>query len=187
LKNQSIHIHQQLLDRCKKGESRAQFEIYQLYYKPMYTSSLRIVGVAAVAEDIMQESFLAAFRKLDSWRGEVTFGAWLKKIVINRSLDYLRKQKVEFEELKQNLPIAEEEDPEIENITIEEVKSAISLLPDGYRAILSLILFEGFNHEEASHLLGIQNVSSRTQFLRARRKLQEILIAKQRTKEKVYE
>lgn len=178
-----------MLDRCRRGDSKAQFEIYRLYYKAMYNSSLRIVGLTDAAENIMQDSFLSAFSKLNTYRGEVSFGAWLKRIVINNSLDYLRKKKVVFEELHENLPVWDEKPSEIENITIEEVKSAISLMPDGYRAVLSLVLFEGYNHEEVSRILGIRNVSSRTQYSRARKKLQELLIEKRNEKfrEKIYD
>jgi len=141
----------------------------------MYNSSLRIIGIPEEAEDIMQESFLTAFRKLKTYSCEVSFGAWLKKIVINRSLDALRKRKVLFEELHAELPVANEPEPEEESITVEEIKSAINLLSDGYRTILSLILLEGYDHEEVSEILGIKNVTSRTQFSRARQRLREIL------------
>lgn len=173
--NKYINIHQDLLDRCLDGDKKAQFEIYRLYYKSMYNSSLRIVGIPEEAEDIMQESFLTAFRKLKTYSGDVSFGAWLKKIVINRSLDELRKRKVLFEELHAELPVANEPEPEAESITVEEVKSAINSLSDGYRTILSLILLEGYDHEEVSEILGIKNVTSRTQFSRARQRLKEIL------------
>jgi RNA polymerase sigma-70 factor (ECF subfamily) len=175
LGNKYINIHQDLLDRCLDGDKKAQFEIYRLYYKSMYNSSLRIVGIPEEAEDIMQESFLTAFRKLKTYSGDVSFGAWLKKIVINRSLDELRKRKVLFEELHAELPVANEPEPEAESITVEEVKSAINSLSDGYRTILSLILLEGYDHEEVSEILGIKNVTSRTQFSRARQRLKEIL------------
>ncbi len=171
--NKYINIHQDLLDRCAEGDKKAQFEIYRLYYKSMYNSSLRIVGIPEEAEDVMQESFLTAFRKLKTYSGDVSFGAWLKKIVINRSLDALRKRKVIFEELHVELPVVSE--PEVESITVEEVKSAINSLSDGYRTILSLILLEGYDHEEVSEILGIKNVTSRTQFSRARQRLKEIL------------
>ena len=170
-----INIHQDLLDRCLNGDQSAQFEIYRLYYKSMYNSSLRIVGISEEAEDIMQESFLAAFRKLKYYTGDVSFGAWLKKIVINRSLDILRKRKVLFEELHAELPVEDEIHSEADTITVEEIKSAINLLSDGYRTILSLILLEGYDHEEVSEILGIKNVTSRTQYSRARQKLREIL------------
>jgi len=175
LGNKFINIHQDLLDRCLQGDQSAQFEIYRLYYKSMYNSSLRIVGIPEEAEDIMQESFLAAFRKLKYYSGEVSFGAWLKKIVINRSLDELRKRKVLFEELHAELPVEDELYSDADAVTVEEIKSAINLLSDGYRTILSLILLEGYDHEEVSEILGIKNVTSRTQYSRARQKLREIL------------
>jgi len=150
----------------------------------MYNSSLRIVGIPEEAEDVMQESFLTAFRKLKIYSREVSFGAWLKKIVINRSLDSLRKRKVLFEELHAELPVANEPEPEVESITVEEVKSAINSLSDGYRTILSLILLEGYDHEEVSEILGIKNVTSRTQFSRARQRLREILTENRRRAEK---
>ena len=125
-----------------EGDKKAQFEIYRLYYKSMYNSSLRIVGIPEEAEDIMQDSFLTAFRKLKTYSGDVSFGAWLKKIVINRSLDALRKRKVIFEELHAELPVANEPESEVDSVTVEEVKSAIDTLSDGYRTILSLILLE---------------------------------------------
>ena len=183
-----FNIHQDLLDRCQEGDQQAQFEIYRLYYKSMYNSSLRIVGVAEEAEDIMQESFLTAFRKLKGYSGEVSFGSWLKKIVINRSLDILRKRKVLFEELHAELPVVDDPEPEADSVSVEEVKTAINQLSDGYRTILSLILLEGYDHEEVSEILGIKNVTSRTQFSRARQKLREILIEnrKKQMKEDIY-
>jgi len=188
LGNKYINIHQDLLNRCLEDDKKAQFEIYRLYYKSMYNSSLRIVSVPEEAEDIMQESFLTAFRNLKTYSGEVSFGAWLKKIVINRSLDALRKRKVVFEELHAELPVANEPEPEVESITVEEVKSAINSLSDGYRIILSLILLEGYDHEEVSEILGIKNVTSRTQFSRARQRLKEILTENRRKqmKEVIY-
>lgn len=171
-----------------KNEKSAQFEIYRLYYKSMYNSSLRIVGVPEEAEDVMQESFLTAFQKLKSFSGEASFGAWLKRIVINRSLDRLRKRKVVFEEIHADICVVSEPEPDVEAITVEEVKLAISSLPDGYRTILSLILLEGFDHEKVSELLGIKNVTSRTQYSRARQRLKEIMIEnrKKQIEEKIY-
>jgi len=150
----------------------------------MYNSSLRIVGIPEEAEDIMQESFLTAFQKLKNYSGEVSFGAWLKRIVINRSLDTLRKRKVLFEELSTDLPVMSEPEHESgENpVTMQDVKSAIQSLPDGYRTILTLILMEGYNHEEVSKILRIKNVTSRTQYSRARQRLRELLV-ENRTKQ----
>lgn len=176
-----INIHQPLIVRCLENDKEAQFRIYKLYYRSMYNTSLRIVNHTDDAEDIMQESFLTAFQKIDTYKGEVSFGVWLKRIVINRSLDYLRKRKVEFEEVGSDYPVYEEEESADANeYTVEEVKKAISELPDGYRTILSLILLEGYDHEEVSDILGISNVTSRTQFCRAKKHLRDYLIEKRK-------
>jgi RNA polymerase sigma-70 factor (ECF subfamily) len=175
-----VNIHQKLIERCKENDNRAQLKIYKLYYKAMYNASLRIVGVPEDAEDIMQESFLTAFTKLGTYMEEVSFGAWLKRIVVNRSIDYLKKRKVDFEELPYNLEIIEEQAEEPANFTANDVKDAINKLPEGYRIVLTLILLEGYDHYEVSQILGIANSSSRSQYLRAKQKLKEIILREKR-------
>ncbi|WP_423128652.1 RNA polymerase sigma factor [Gaoshiqia sp. Z1-71] len=171
------NIHQDIIDRCRQGNREAQFQLYKLYYKSMYNTCLRMVGNEADAEDIMQESFLNAFKKIDSYEGKVSFGAWIKKIVINRSLDYLKKRKVTFEEINEKLA-DEIENPlmEMREVDLEKLKKAVMQLPEGYRVVLSLYLLEGYDHDEISEILHITNVSSRTQLLRAKKKLRDILL-----------
>ena len=127
------------------------------------------------AEDMMQEAFLKAFTKIDTYEGKVSFGAWLKKIVINRSLDQLKKRKVKFEELNEKIPDEDAVSFDISEIQLEKLKKTIQQLPDGYRVVLSLYLLEGYDHEEIAKILGITNVSSRSQFLRAKLKLRQML------------
>jgi len=134
-----------------------------------------MVGNAVEAEDVMQEAFLKAFTKIDTYEGVVSFGAWLKKIVINRSLDHLKKRKVKFEQLNEKIPDEEPATFVISEIKMDLLKRAIQRLPDGYRVVLSLYLLEGYDHEEIAQILAITNVSSRTQFLRAKLKLCEML------------
>lgn len=175
------NIHQELIDRCRQGDRKAQFQLYKVYYKSMYSVCLRIVGNEAEAEDAMQEAFLNAFRKIDSYRGEVSFGAWLKKIVVNRSLDCLKKRRVKFEEVTERSVGVEEDNRQPEVIDVNVIKRAIQSLPDGYRVVLSLHLIEGYDHEEISQILQISNSASRTQYMRAKNKLKEIL-----KKEQIY-
>ena len=136
---------------------------------------MRIVNNDNDAEDIMQEAFLKAFTKIDTYKGEVSFGAWLKRIVINRSLDYLKKRKVKFEEIKEKTTHIIDYQMETKEVNVKVIKDAIQKLPDGYRVVLSLYLIEGYDHEEISEILGISNSNSRTQYLRAKNKLREIL------------
>ncbi|HEN20987.1 MAG TPA: sigma-70 family RNA polymerase sigma factor [Desulfobacteraceae bacterium] len=170
------NIHQDLIDGCKNGDQKSQFQIYKLYYKAMFNTSLRIVGDTMEAEDIMQEAFLSAFEKIETYAGTVSFGAWLKKIVINRSLDALSRQKAIFEDIDTHYDLQEEadnkaEDPEDLKERMNEVKSAIDNLPDGYRIILSLYLLEGYDHDEIAEILNISSSTSRSQLSRAKQKL----------------
>jgi RNA polymerase sigma factor (sigma-70 family) len=169
------NIHQDLIDRCRYGDSRAQTEIYRLFYKGMYNVCLRIIGNPADAEDAMQEAFLNAFRKIDTYQGKVSFGAWLKKIVINRSLDYLKRKRIKFEEVSEKTGGWEDTDPLWHDIDLDRIKKAIQSLPDGYRVVLSLHLIEGYDHEEIGDILHISNSASRTQYMRAKNRLRELL------------
>jgi RNA polymerase sigma factor (sigma-70 family) len=141
----------------------------------MYNVCLRMVGDPADAEDVMQEAFLNAFRKIDTYEGKVSFGAWLKRIVINRSLDYLKKRHVKFVEVNERSAGWEEGDGDCCEVDVKLIRNAIQSLPDGYRVVLSLHLIEGYDHDEISQILNITNSACRTQFMRAKNKLKEIL------------
>jgi len=178
LDEQFVNIHQDLIEQCRKGDRKSQFKIYKLYYKAMYNTSLRIVNDTAEAEDIMQESFLDAFRRINTYTGEGSFGNWLKRIVINNSLDSLRKNKEMVSIDETQIDIAESEEDQSEEqvqYQVREIMEAIKLLPEEYRIVLSLHLLEGYDHEEISAILKISNNLSRTRFSRARQKLLSIL------------
>ena len=175
LKTLYENIHQEIIDQCREGSQKAQFQLYKLYYKPMFSICMRLINNTAEAEDVMQEAFLKAFTKIDTYKGEVSFGAWMKRIVINRSLDYLKKRKVKFEEINEKTNQLPDYQMEIKEVNMKVIKDAIQKLPDGYRVVLSLFLIEGYDHEEISEILGISNSNSRTQYLRAKNKLRELL------------
>ncbi len=173
------NIHQDIIDRCKRKDRGAQFQLYKLYYKAMFNTSLNILRDRAEAEDIMQEAFLSAFEKIESYRGEVSFGVWLKKIVINRSLDALRSRKIDFTAVEGKEEVLEDTvEQETFSYNIEEIKEAINKLSEGYRTVLSLFLIEGYDHEEISQLLGVSNATSRSQYMRAKQRLKKILLEK---------
>lgn len=177
LKYQDINI--KLINACRKGDSKAQYEIYKLYYKSMYNASLRILGNIAEAEDVMQEGFLSAFQKIATYKGEVSFGAWLKKIIVNRSLDIIKARKAVISIETTTVDITDESEKDYtempDEINIEMIKESIFSLPEGYRIVLSLYLLEGYDHDEISEILNITNATSRTQLHRAKKKLAELL------------
>ena len=145
----------------------------------MYSVSIRIINDEMEAEDVMQEAFLSAFNKIETYKGEVSFGAWLKRIVVNRSLDYLKKRKVQFEEVNERTAQVADYQMETKEVDVAILKKVIQNLSDGYRVVLSLYLIEGYDHEEISQILGISNSASRTQLLRAKQKLRELLKGKE--------
>lgn len=170
-----VNIHQELIDKCRANNRKAQFEIYKLYYKAMYNTALRILNNNQDAEDAMQEAFLDAFRKIELYQGDATFGAWLKRIVINRSLDVLKKRKETLsidEEGKHIVDAPAVEDPvEILSLKIDKIRKAIMELPEQYRIILSLHLLEGYDHEEIAEILNLKHGTVRTRYSRSRQKL----------------
>lgn len=183
LNDKQEHI-KSLLQSCQKGDTRAQFEIYKLYYKAMYNTSLRIVQDPDQAEDVMQEAFLSAFTKLHTFKGEVPFGAWLKRIVINKSLTAVKKvsrlQEVKLEVVEHELQgdasgIASEDRTDYASMRVKEVMMAMGKLQDNYRVILNLSLIEGYDNEEIAGILEISNESCRTTISRAKSKLRQIL------------
>ena len=130
------------------------------------------------AEDILQDSFVHAFQKLKTFRFESTFGAWLKRIVINHCLNELKRKKLEFDDVEEEkLEHIPDTNNEIQNrYSIDQIRSAIDLLPDGYRLVFSLYMMEGYDHQEISEILKITESTSKSQLNRSKKKLQEILI-----------
>lgn len=145
----------------------------------MFNISLRIVNDHAEAEDVLQEAFLDAFSRINDFRQETTFGLWLKQIVINKSINCLRKRKLNLVPLDE-VDVAEPEGMDEENLQlqVDNIKSAVSKLSDGYRLVLTLYLFEGYDHQEIGEILKISENTSRSQYMRAKQKLKRLLETK---------
>jgi RNA polymerase sigma factor (sigma-70 family) len=171
------HKHAHLVEGCRNGSSRDQVKIYELYYRAMYNTALRMLHDVVEAEDLMQEAFLDAFRKIDSYKGDAAFGSWLKRIVVNKCINVLNKRKAFFTEIDEERNVYSDEEPEQEDLThqVAEVREGIRQLADGYRVILSLYLLEGFDHDEIAKVMGITASTSRSQYTRARAKLRNWL------------
>ncbi|MFD2517978.1 RNA polymerase sigma factor [Salinimicrobium flavum] len=171
-------IQHQLIEACKQNNRRAQLKLYNKYCEGMYYVAKRFMKDSAEAEDALQESFIKAFEKLHQFTGEVTFGAWLKRIVINKCLDKLKAKKMELVAInEQILESVEEEDnwSVDDGVGIGEVKQKIEDLPEKYKYPLMLYLLEGYDHEEISEILNITQIASRTLVHRGKKKLQEEL------------
>ena len=176
--NQTKELHNHLIDACKNNDAKAQMQLYDMYCKAMCVIANRYVKDSFVAEDIMQDSFIKAFQNIQSFKGEVTFGAWLKRIVINNSLDWLKKRKLEIVSLNDEVyeRVEENDDWSISySLQAEYIVNAIKSLKEKYSVVLSLYLLEGYDHQEIAQVLGITEVASRTHLMRGKKQLQELL------------
>jgi len=166
-----------LVSQCIDGQTSAYRTLYDRYSKAMYNTALRIVNTTADAEDVLQDSFTDAFMQLSSFEHKSTFGAWLKQIVVFKSITLLKKQRISFVDMEkaEDLPDENESDEPDIGYTVDRIRQTIQQLPDGYRTVLSLYLFEGYDHEEISEILGVAQSTVRTQYIRAKQKLLKLL------------
>ena len=165
---QTLDINKQLIERCKQGDIKSQFLLYKQYSTSMYNITIRFLNNKMDAEDILQESFITAFSKLNELKSDAAFGPWLKRIVINNSISFLRKNKIYFEDINDNSAGEIIDSYEIGNTTDPGlVHNAIKELPDGARSILVLHALEGYKHREISKMLNISESTCRTQYKRA--------------------
>jgi RNA polymerase sigma-70 factor (ECF subfamily) len=173
LSQEPIDINAKLVERARKGDQQAMYRLYKLHVQAMYNICIRIVVNQFDAEDILQESFVSAFKSLDSFKGDSSFGGWLKRIVINKSLNSLRQKKQSFTELD-NLHIAYEEsddDEDFPEVSLESIHEAIKTLPEKARVVLNLYLLEGYKHKDIAEMLEISESTSKSQYQRARKLL----------------
>jgi RNA polymerase sigma factor (sigma-70 family) len=172
-------IHREIIELSKTGNVKAQFELYSLYSRAMFSICMRMLNHKEDAEDILQESFAEIFDKLDTFRFESGFGSWVKRIVINKCINHLRRKRpdIRFEaDLKETGLEDESIDYENLKLQVEKVKRAMAELPDGYRIIFSLYALEGYDHEEISTILNISQSTSKTQYMRAKLKIKELIL-----------
>lgn len=167
-----------IVEKCRQNDRKAQLKLYNQYCNGMLIIAQRFVKNTMEAEDVVQESFIKAFAKLEQYKAEVTFGAWLKRIVINKSIDALKSNKqrlVDLEDVQLKV-VDEDDDWNVDStLTIDEVKVAIQKLPEKYKYVVMLYLIEGYDHQEISEILNISEVASRTQLSRGKTKLKELL------------
>lgn len=177
MNEQGLDIHKELIDRCRMGDQDAHFRLYKLYSRAMYNVGYRITGNQEDAEDVLQEAFVSAFKNLESYRGDATFGAWMKRIVVNKSINIIKKRRENIitQEEQLDIPAEVTEADYMPEVSVDKVRKCIEMLPDGYRTVLSLYLLEGYDHEEIAGIMGITESTSKSQLNRAKGKLKELL------------
>jgi RNA polymerase sigma-70 factor (ECF subfamily) len=175
---ETADISKDIIERSRKGNRQAQYQLYRMYAKAMFNICYRFMNDREEAEDMLQESFTEAFRRLESFRSESTFGAWLKRIVVNRCINEIKRKKAQLEFFEDMSPFEEQEDRPSEyetGLSVEKIRKAMEDLPKGSRMIFSLYLLEGYDHQEISEILNISESNSKTQYMRAKQRIKEIL------------
>ena len=178
--SKTISLTNTIVDNCKKNDARAQMQLYDKYCDAMFIIAQRYVKDNFIAEDILQDAFIKVFRNIESFRGKVTIGAWIKRIVINQCIDYLKKKRIELVSIeeKQYAVLDDGEDWTIdEKPSINVITSIINSLPEKYKVVLNMYLIEGYDHQEIAEVLNISEVNSRSQLLRGKNKLKSQLKA----------
>ncbi len=173
-----LYTHKELVEQSKLGHRTSQYKLYELYVDAMFNVSMRMVRIKEDAEDIVQDSFVEAFNKLDSFKYESTFGSWLKRIIINKSINHLKKRRIQVAPLENqmhHIKADEDYDDETPVMEIKKVIKGIRLLPAGYQQIINLYLIEGYDHIEIGDILNITTSTSKSQYHRAKKKLLEII------------
>ncbi|MBU0765869.1 MAG: sigma-70 family RNA polymerase sigma factor [Bacteroidetes bacterium] len=190
-------IHKDLVLLSRDGDSKAQYRLYRLYSRAMFNIACRMMNNREEAEDMLQEAFSDAFTRLGTFRFESSFGAWLKQITVNKCINELKRRKADLvlmdnigslndDEEDSGFDLAGDEDTDETAVRLEvnRVHKAIGQLPDGYRVIFSLYLLEGYDHTEIAEILNISEGTSKSQYMRAKRKLLEILNAEKNENER---
>ncbi len=165
--------HKDLVDACVLNDKKAHLKIYNLYYKAMYNTSLNIVNDSFIAVDIIQEAFIDAFSKVKTFEWRSSFGSWLKRIVINKSIDSIKDKNDIVPLVDDYVEFPEEnyiQDAEHIEYQLDEIRMSLKSLSANYKVIIVLHLFEGYDHQEISQILNIPYNSVRVRYLRAKRK-----------------
>lgn len=175
------NIHRDIIEQSIAGNNLAQHQLYKLYSKAMFNICYRMMNDQQEAEDVLQEAFVTCFQKLHTFRFESSFGAWFKQLVIHKCINTLKKRKLDLNytdevyQLEKNIEVEEKTNENEIKYEISRVREKIEQLPEGYRLVISLYLIEGYDHKEIAGILGITESTSKSQFLRAKKKLRTLL------------
>ena len=176
----------QLVKECIKGKAAAQKDLYHLFANSMLGICYRYTKSMADAEDVLQEGFVKVFKNLHQYKFEGELGGWIRRIMVNTAINYLKKNSRYQSELlfgDDQLHAVAQDNPEV-RMSAKELSELIRQLPTGYQTIFNLVAIEGYNHIEVAEMLGINENTSRSQYSRARAMLIREIEASEHTKPK---
>lgn len=160
----------ELVSECLKGKSSAQRTLFQLHSGKMFSLCLRYMGSTMEAEEVLQESFIKVFEKLNQWKGNGPLGGWIRTIVVNTALTRIKSNK-KFKldkNIDEAVMLSDDREDQLEAMQAEDLMKLIAQMPEGYKAVFNLFAVEGYGHKEIAELLGVSESTSKTQFLKAK-------------------
>lgn len=171
-----MSIDQSIIEGCIAGKRKAQSQLYNKFSAGMLGICLRYCKNLEDAEDVLQEGFIKVFRSVHTFRGESSIGAWIKRIMINTAITHIKKQISTGKTMTDIMDVVDIEEPENEEVAFTQIDPQkllgfIQELPEGYRTVLNLYVFEGYAHKEIAESLGISENTSKTQLFKARKYL----------------
>lgn len=178
VKNIQYDIHREIILRCQAGDRVAQNELYKRYAGAMYNICRRMINDEDEAKDILQEVFVDAFMKIGTLKELTTFSAWIKRIAVNKCINAIKKKKIFAISIDEDFDPADEPesiDMEIIGHEAKNIMSALENISDGCRTVFNLYLFEGYDHKEISHIMGISESASKSQYSKAKQKVRDLL------------
>ncbi len=175
---EKLNFQRELVEKCILGDRAAQYDLYRMYSRGMYSICIRMLNNSMDAEDVLQESFLIIYKKIHTFKFESTPGAWIKRIVVNNCINCIRKKKMIIEEIEEERHIREEPiEEKTYTLEVQKIKEAMMQLSDGYRIVFSLYALEGYDHKEIGEIMNISTSTSKTQYSRAKKKIRELIYA----------
>ena len=167
----------ELIDKCLQGDQKAQRALFDKFSRKMMSVCMRYLAEREEAEDVLQDGFVKVFSHLESFKREGSFEGWIRRTMINTSLDYLRKKKAMYidTDISEAEFLAGEDEKVVGKMRVEELMKLIQEMPQGYRTVFNLYAIEGYTHQEIADELGVTESTSKTQFRKARTYLMKII------------
>lgn len=160
----------ELVSECLKGKPSAQRNLFQVHSGKMFAVCLRYMGNTMEAEEVLQESFIKVFEKLNQWKGDGPLGGWIRTIVVNTALTRIKNNK-KFKldkNIDEAVTLSDNNEDQLEAMQAEDLMKLIAQMPDGYKTVFNLFVVEGYGHKEIAEMLGVSESTSKTQFLKAK-------------------
>ncbi|MFP4622119.1 MAG: RNA polymerase sigma factor [Bacteroidales bacterium] len=177
MEERDLYSDSELIQGCRNNDRKYQELLYRKFAKKMYGICMSYAKDRSMAQEILQDGFVKVFKKIDTFKEEGSLEGWIRRIITNTALDYLRQKSKLYEFIDDNREVEEErlDNSILEKINADGIFNMIKQLPEGAKAVFNLYAVEGYSHKEIAEKLEITEGTSKSQFKRARSLLKTLL------------